>query len=143
MKAREEAERKQKELEEKLKKEEEERSARKKRIEEIMARTRGGGGGNGGATTPTSTPKKVLTELLLCLTHSSTHLRSGSGNWVSLPIPSVPSHLVCYVRGITRARNRRNCLGPLNPSAKVYSTLTSNVVGRKDRKGNGENGVRD
>ena len=116
MKAREEAERKQKELEEKLKKEEEERSARKKRIEEIMARTRGGGGGNGGATTPTSTPKKVLTELLFRLTEL-THLRSGSGNWVSLPIPShpVPSHLVCYVWGITPTRNRRNCLGPLTP----------------------------
>ena len=108
MKAREEAERKQKELEEKLKKEEEERSARKKRIEEIMARTRGGGGGNGGATTPTSTPKKVSYYLVLP-NHCSAHLRSGSGNWVSLPIPSHPvtSHLVCYVWGITPTRNRR------------------------------------
>ena len=139
MKAREEAERKQKELEEKLKKEEEERSARKKRIEEIMARTRGGGGGNGGATTPTSTPKKVLTELLLCLTQSSTHLRSGSGNWVSLPIPS---HLVCYVWRHYADTEPAKLSWPFNPSAKVYSTLTSNVVGSKDRKGNGENGVR-
>ena len=67
MKAREEAERKQQELEEKLKREEEERSARKKRIEEIMARTRKGK--DGGATTPTSsTPKKVrVSSALLCV----------------------------------------------------------------------------
>ena len=52
-KAQEEAERKQAELDEKLKKDEEERLARKKRLEEIMARTRKGN------KSADSTPKKV------------------------------------------------------------------------------------
>jgi len=51
-KSKEEAEKREAELQEKLRKEEEERLARKKRIEEIMARTRGKGAAN--------TPKKEV-----------------------------------------------------------------------------------
>ena len=131
MKAREEAEQKQKELEEKLKKEEEERSARKKRIEEIMARTRGGGGGGkGGATTPTSTPKKVLSLAQLIVQIYGL----GVGvKWVSLPSPSHPIPSCVLYPGHYAGTEPAKLSWPFKPPAKVYSTLTSNVVGKTER----------
>ena len=69
-------ERKQAELDEKLKKEEEERLARKKRLDEIMARTRGA---KSAATTPKKVNKLDFPALVLNFSDSVVFtLRSGN-----------------------------------------------------------------
>jgi hypothetical protein len=50
------------EMNERLRKEEEERVARRKRVEAIMLRTRGKG------STPSSTPTKVLIDIIIIIT---------------------------------------------------------------------------